>query len=687
MIFLEKKSVQKIKKILIQHTQSEHVQIENPHLYLDGLLVEKINVSNHIILKNVLFQDQTIKQVETVEIKYTDLQQVFAQPLPFDFYEQLKIKYLTIKLPFLGEEVAFNGKLKTLQKSDQSSFYQIDFKSNSPILKASGFAKFSIANGNIDHIDVTIDQANINHAMLKARRISGWWHYNRQDGNPVFSFDMGSADWLDKFIFNDLQISLNNRKMTFSSDLLNQSGRLDGDLILSDKPHLKFSFKQSDNFYDLEIDYQGVMSKDSDQWSVTSNPCLNIAVTLNDDKMILKIPEKQCFSFKEPTLQLNDIEMLQNINLSAQNIPYIFEYAGAKPKKGMIGDLNINYNHLDDILIDFKKGTHLGQNASLSKIKDISGRIAVNKNLILKAVNFKTTHNAQEYQIDYKDREIYVTHIKSGQRVLSLKNSRVDETNYLGNAALKIPIQYLDTDFSKGELTFQGTMNFNLFNPLEKITGSGTLKIIEADFIKGDLYAYGLNSQIEVLSIWPVMTAGVQNLQIDQAKLGVLDFKDVNFEFEKSKAELLIHNIQLNMLDQKWSWQDGVLSAKNISSENLLNESVFAGLIIKPNLFSGHMTVDINADYEPILKSVFFKAEQNGVISYSGKNRPNFLNRGNDYEKLRRIRNILLDMRFNKLQFFSNHKGQIERLVLNGIASNINHGQSVELDLKISNEY
>lgn len=688
----EKLSIYNLQKKLTAYG-GEPARIDGAHLYLDGLSVARVEISDQFVLKNVLFGRKAIKHVETMEIAITHGDNFLQKLLPFQLYDDLNIKFITIRFPFFGEGISLNGRLETTQKSDGSNSYTLNFVTQEGDIYAKGRAEFDLVDQKINHMAVTLEQGKSRYDWLQAKRATGWWDYNGQTNEQAGELTIGSLEG-HGFVFDNVQLALKNKELTLSGDLPRGAGQIDGDVLWGDNEfstlsvslnikdlsaydkslsgegdfQTKLSLKSFDiktgRFkgegdvkarFDLghtkvDMDYRGALEKQGQQVIATPEGCINASLSFNRHQTVFSIPQKHCFTVLSPVI-LNGTHLETPIQYKAEKLSYTLKHKMFNKIRGEIASLSGKVAGLNDLSL---------------QVKNMTGRMA-----------FK----GRDYNLSLSNKTLIIKDAQINQKIAEMVGS-VKGNRYSGQIVYNGPLALFDDDVSEGQAFYNGAVAFNLHDPLSKITGQGVLKITNAAMTKGDLQALGVTAELKIQSINPLAVQSSQRVEIKKGILGTIPFENGVFYFTKmSDQPVAIQSSQFNALGSVWKGE-GLVATSNIDAQNILRDTAFEGLNITPHRLSGQLNLKLEGD-KVFLENSVFKALQNGVVSYTSNKRPRFLNTGSDYYDLQRMRDILQSFQFNELAIPVGRTG-VQGLYIRGVHPDYNNGKPIEFDLTVS---
>lgn len=696
--------------------------IKGAKLYLDGLSVKEIKISDHLVLKNVLFGHKTIKHVETMELTLKHGDNFLKKELPFNLYDDLNIKFITLHVPFLDDVISFDGRLSTSEKSDGSIGYTLNFTAQEGQVRAKGTAEFDLKDQKINQMNITLEKGGSRYDWLQTKRATGWWDYNGITHTHTGEITIGSLEW-QNIVLDNVQLALADDRVTFSGDLPAKAGQVDGDLTLQEKPKLSLAVNATDlsvfenmssgeanlqanlllDDFDLktgsfdgkgsvtghyktanntiDFDYKGGFTHQDQKITATPDKCLNASLSLKRTGNIINLPAKHCFEISSPVV-LKRWKLQSPIKFSASQTPYLFKNA-IKTLRGKVANLTGQIRTLDDIVVSFENAAVTNKPIKGIALHHLSGSVFVGKGVLTKNLKASVSYNGQGYSFAKNGKKAIVIHKKSGQKIADFTGSIIGQ-RYRAEGTFNGALSLISADAKAGQAFYNGTIDLDIHDPLSAIAGQGILKITNGSIAKGDLVAQGLNADIKVQSLKPLVTSGKQMVEVKTGKIGRIPFENAVLYFDKVKGQAMnIHSAQLNAMGAVWHGKNHVLTAE-VSLTDVLRGSNFEGLKITPLTLNGRMNLSVENDGVVTLKNSVFKATHAGVIKYDLNKRPSFLNAGSDYYDLQRMRDILADFQFTELAIPMGREG-VQGLYILGTHPDHNNGKPIEFDLTTVN--
>ena len=721
MMIMERLAIHHLKQELNTYGSGD-VIVEGARLYFDGLSVKRASISDELVLKNVLFGRKAIKHVEILEMTIPHESDFLEKPLPIGLYDHLNIKFVTLHLPFLEGHVSMNGRLQSKQKSDGSTGYVLNFNSQKGDIRAKGTATFELADQKISHMAVALEEGASRHDWLNAKRVTGWWDYKGDTGEKSGELTIGSLAW-QGLVLNNAQLALTDKTITVSGDLLKDAGQVDGDITWENgAPQLSIAAKINDlSIYDdtltgegdfqvnltlkessiktsdfigegdvkgrfkikntsIDFDYVGELKKQGDIVTVTPDDCFNASVSLTRQATLFNIPKKQCFTLATP-IMLDGSRSQKPVQFKGEDVFYALKHGlFNKTVYGTMGNVSGRLSALNDISVQVK-------NASLNHdvIKTVSGDLHFGRNTLThKTLNAHAIFQNQHYDLSLDNDLLTIKDKKTTQKIAELTGS-VAEGRYTGKATFNGALSLLDPDASAGQAFYNGSIEFDIADPFEQITGIGVLKINEGAFKKGDLNVEGVSAQIQIQGLRPFLTKPNQTITIKKGTLGSIDFENANISISRQDSQqLTLHSSAFNAFGGTWQGQDTIIQSNNIPVSNILKDSVFEGLVTDPEEIDGRLSFKMNENGYVTFEAGIFKAPSTGKITYNDKRRPQLLNTGSDYYNLQRMRDILAHFEFSKLAVPFDKTG-VQGIYILGTHPKYNKGKPIEFDLTVSN--
>ena len=212
------------------------VELVNPRLYFDGLMIDRVTITEKFTLTKVLFSKGKIKKAQAVEVKIDHIE----KSIPVGLNDFFITQNLTIYIPFFTRYLKIKGELETLKKSNGHSFYRYSFRSDEEKIEVEGVADFTLKDKKISTLSVELEEGKIHDDLLKAHRVTGWFDYDHTTLKQAGVLTIGSMEWQDQG-FDNVQIMLNDQDISFAANLEGKTGEIDGDIHLGDE-FSKWSF-------------------------------------------------------------------------------------------------------------------------------------------------------------------------------------------------------------------------------------------------------------------------------------------------------------------------------------------------------------------------------------------------------------------------------------------------------------
>lgn len=705
----EKILVYRLTQELKTYAQGQNIKIEKAQLYFDGLLVKRAEISDRLVLKNVLLGREKIKKVETLELTIQQGDKFLQTPFPVSLYDALKIQYLTVNLPFLDDMITVNGRLQSSIKSDGTTEYNLPFKSQDKEVQLDGLARFTLSDRSIDQIAVTLNSGATRYPWLKAKRLTGWWDYKKQTNTQTGELSIGSLEWVD-MVFDNVQLNLLGKHLAFSGDLPRKSGQVDGDLYFKEgeMPTLSTALKIDDflalgskfsgkgsfqtalslkewdiksgrftgegavtggierNKTQLDFDYNGQLKKQGQEFSLEANECFNVSLLTPS----IRIPNKQCFSVSKP-IMLNMQGVMKPFDVSASGVDFLLPHH--HKSKGRIASLNGRVKDLDSVILQVED-----LQAENKNFHEISGSIKLSQGR-LSSENLSGIFYCHQssYRFQLQNKSIIINDQKTGQKIADLTGD-IKQGYFKGQGQFNGPVSFFQSDLTQGQALYTGSLHFNLFDPFSQIDGQGQLKITQASFKKQALQTKSLNADFKTASLIPLTLTGRQSMTIKNGQLGFLNFEDAIINFD---MPFELKTTQFKAMGSQWQGEGDVFTAI-VESDEVLKNTAFDGLKLSPSQLQGQIKVSYTDDIFPSLDTLIFKAPTAGVVSYELTKRPRFLNTGTDYFALQQMREVLQNFQFDEFLVPMNEQG-IQGIYMYGIHPDHNQSKPIEMDLTL----
>jgi hypothetical protein len=208
--------------IALKHEAKKQGEVAGFKLFLDGVVIDEYKINPSIKLTRVYMHgmpwELLAAEPEYISIKQADIDadDLLTAPVKWPFNSKLiDVDSLNVSKTILQQKMIFTGSAKQTEETPLLLEFENDH--------LSGKAEIRIEDNQLQMIDISFDQADMDFPLLKTKRGSGWLSFSYEDDWQIVGELDAGITLLGPYQFFDSTVKINGpvsqADMTFSGEL------------------------------------------------------------------------------------------------------------------------------------------------------------------------------------------------------------------------------------------------------------------------------------------------------------------------------------------------------------------------------------------------------------------------------------------------------------------------------------